>query len=111
MAVRWYRSLPFSAQQVVRLLAECSSDVSARCLSGCKRVVPNLPLHSVGTDGGSGGYGLSTKCAAFVASQNSPCPARSLGSVTSLRLFSSGGRRRQRRRCHGALPCQLQVTR
>ncbi len=30
MAVRWYCSLPLSAAQVVRLLAECHIDVTAR---------------------------------------------------------------------------------
>src|SRR2546430_4072062 len=43
--------LLFSAQQVVRLLAERSSGISARCLSECKRLVPSLPPHSVPTAG------------------------------------------------------------
>ena len=45
MAVRWYCSLPLSAAQVVRLLAERNIDVSpAPCSTGCRPLVPSWLL-------------------------------------------------------------------
>src|SRR5918992_6396917 len=72
MAVRWYCSLPLSAAQVGRLLAERNIDVSARTvLNWMQTFVPSWPPRSVSIDGGWGEHGPSTRCSAFGASRNS----------------------------------------
>ena len=85
MAVRWYCSLPLSAAQVVRLLAERHIDVTARTvLNWVQTFGPSWPPHSVSADGGSGSTGRWTKCSAFGASRNSIYTGQSTSTGRSL---------------------------
>ena len=71
MAVRWYCSLPLSAAQVVRLLAERHIDVTARtALNWVQTLAPSWPPRSVRIDGGWDRNGPSTKYSAFWAVKN-----------------------------------------